>query len=193
MKVIAEESRLTQATDSALRKMQAHFGPTPERFSWRSSEAKTHFTICPEAEEFLSRIANKAWIAQVSTLEAYYEPVQDGITVARRELWETSEAFYAAIFHELVHWTGHASRLNRLTLREYQTYKNEEELIAEIGSLILFHVFAVNSPSIEAGITGWISSYSQKLGSSPWTILELTRAAENAVRHLLQTAGYDLP
>lgn len=43
-----------------------------------------------------------------------------------------------AILHELVHWSGAATRLNRLhSEQQFDTAYNREELIAEIGAVLL--------------------------------------------------------
>ncbi len=45
--------------------------------------------------------------------EPAYYPKSDRITVPAPDRFASPEAYYAAFFHELTHWTGHASRLNR--------------------------------------------------------------------------------
>ena len=44
---------------------------------------------------------------------AWYKPAADTVGMPARELFAGPEAFYATLFHELTHSTGHASRLNR--------------------------------------------------------------------------------
>ena len=45
--------------------------------------------------------------------EPAYLPAADVITMPGMDRFQSSEAYYAAFFHEMTHWTGHASRLNR--------------------------------------------------------------------------------
>ena len=51
------------------------------------------------------------------------------------------ENFYGTLFHELIHATGHESRLNRKTLIENDGFGgkvySEEELVAEMGAAFL--------------------------------------------------------
>lgn len=44
--------------------------------------------------------------------------------------------YYSTLFHELIHWSGDKSRLNRFDVNKmnYQQYESEE-LVAEIGSM----------------------------------------------------------
>ena len=52
--------------------------------------------------------------------------------------FDSPETFYITLFHELVHSTGHQTRLNRQTLVEGDgmggKVYSEEELVAEMGS-----------------------------------------------------------
>jgi len=54
-----------------------------------------------------------------------------------RERFETVNAYFQTLFHELTHATGHVSRLNRPTLTETGRFGSnpycKEELVAEMG------------------------------------------------------------
>ena len=45
--------------------------------------------------------------------EAYYVPSQDFISMPAFEAFKGADHFYNVAFHELTHWTGHKSRLDR--------------------------------------------------------------------------------
>jgi antirestriction protein ArdC len=45
--------------------------------------------------------------------EAYYRPGDDFISLPRFEAFKSATHFYGTAFHELGHWTGHKSRLDR--------------------------------------------------------------------------------
>ena len=45
--------------------------------------------------------------------EAYYVPSQDFISMPAFEAFKGADHFYSVAFHELTHWTGHKSRLDR--------------------------------------------------------------------------------
>ncbi|MDD4431843.1 MAG: zincin-like metallopeptidase domain-containing protein, partial [Bacteroidales bacterium] len=70
---------------------------------------------------------------------------------------------YAAFFHELTHWTGHASRLNRPGITEPIRFGSErysrEELTAEMGAAFLCAMTGTDVPVAEnqaAYIAGWL-------------------------------------
>ncbi len=72
--------------------------------------------------------------------KAYYKPATDLVMMPHPQQFESSEAYYATLLHELTHATGHASRLNRPgiagTERTEALYA-AEELVAEMGSAFL--------------------------------------------------------
>lgn len=70
--------------------------------------------------------------------EAYYEPLADRITIPPAHLFSGMDHYYATLAHELSHWTGHASRLDRdLKNRFGSAGYATEELVAELSSAIL--------------------------------------------------------
>ena len=55
-------------------------------------------------------------------------------------MFENAESYYSTLFHELIHSTGHESRLDRPELTESKHESKEysiEELTAEMGSCFL--------------------------------------------------------
>lgn len=80
----------------------------------------------------LPRIKWGTWAAYYPKLDIIELPTPKRFN-GRKE-----DHFYATFFHELVHWTGHRSRLNRKLPARFgdKTYAFEE-LVAEIGSAFL--------------------------------------------------------
>jgi antirestriction protein ArdC len=57
---------------------------------------------------------------------------------------EPTEAYYSTLFHELIHWTGHWSRLGRNLSGRFGTHDYAmEELVAELGAAYLCAEFLV--------------------------------------------------
>src|ERR1700739_881015 len=90
--------------------------------------------------------------------EAYYVPSQDFISIPAFAGFKGADHFYNVAFHELTHWTGHKSRLdrdlkNRFGSRNYAA----EELIAELGAAFLCAEFGFDGDVRNAGyIASWI-------------------------------------
>jgi antirestriction protein ArdC len=90
--------------------------------------------------------------------EAYYVPSHDFISMPAFQAFKGADHFYNVIFHELTHWTGHKSRLdrdlkNRFGSRDYAA----EELVAELGAAFLSAEFGFDGDVRNAGyIATWI-------------------------------------
>lgn len=70
--------------------------------------------------------------------KAYYSPSRDEICLPMVEQFISPEAYVATSCHELAHWTGHESRMNRDFSGSFGTQKYaKEELRAEISSFML--------------------------------------------------------
>jgi antirestriction protein ArdC len=90
--------------------------------------------------------------------EACYIPSQDFISMPAFAGFKGADHFYNVSFHELTHWSGHKSRLdrdlkNRFGSRNYAA----EELIAELGAAFLGAEFGFDGDVRNAGyIASWI-------------------------------------
>jgi len=70
---------------------------------------------------------------------AFYRPSTDSVHMPPFETFRNADAYYATLAHELTHWTGHNSRLNR-SFGEHRFGSNayaQEELVAELGAAFL--------------------------------------------------------
>lgn len=92
---------------------------------------------------------------------ACYSPAIDVVTMPEMNRFTTAPAYYATLFHELAHATGHASRLNRIV--ETATFGDheyaQEELVAEMTAAFLCAHCGIDSPTLDnsaAYIDGWI-------------------------------------
>ncbi|WP_439698138.1 ArdC family protein [Mucilaginibacter sp. AW1-7] len=70
--------------------------------------------------------------------EAYYNPGKDFIKLPAQKQFDSAAKYYATLLHELGHWSGHESRLNRDMGGKFGTEAYaKEELRAEIASLMI--------------------------------------------------------
>ena len=118
----------------------------------------------------------------------YFSPAQNFIHMLHREQFTgtatatATECFYSTMLHELVHWSGHKSRLDRLDLKNKHGY-GVEELIAEIGSAILCTNLGVSTqpqPDHAQYISGWL----QALKGDKSYIFKAAAQAQKAVDFL---------
>jgi antirestriction protein ArdC len=91
--------------------------------------------------------------------EAYYRPGDDFISLPRFEAFKSAAHFYGVTFHELGHWTGHRSRLDRdLRNRFGEKAYAAEELVAELCAGFLCAEFSIDGDLRHSGyIASWIS------------------------------------
>jgi antirestriction protein ArdC len=92
--------------------------------------------------------------------EAYYVPSKDFISLPAFDAFKGADWFYNTAFHELTHWTGNKSRLDRdLAKRFGQSARDyaAEELVAELGAAFLDAEFGFDGDTRNAGyIASWI-------------------------------------
>lgn len=77
-------------------------------------------------------------IKEVGQEQAYYSPSKDEIVLPLRESFKDHESFLSTALHEMIHSTGHESRLNRDNGNMFGSPEYaKEELVAELGSVFL--------------------------------------------------------
>lgn len=77
---------------------------------------------------------------------AFYSPKLDYVSIPEKKYFISEEKYYSTLFHEIIHWTGSENRLNR-NLKGSDDIKSysQEELIAEMGSMLICLQFGINS------------------------------------------------
>jgi HK97 family phage prohead protease len=119
--------------------------------------------------------------------EAFFSPSGDHIQMPPFEMFKSPEQYYGTLMHELTHWTGGASRINRKTIKDYAKNKKiraSEELIAEMGSSFLLAALGI-SPQVRTDhvvyIKGWISN----LKDDPGAFIKALKEAQTAADYIL--------
>ena len=120
-----------------------------------------------------------AQIAHDQADRAFYSRSEDSIHLPPKDAFNDAAGYYGTALHELAHWTGHPSRLNRPTLTEsYQfgdTNYAREELRAELASVFLAAQRGIpHDPEQHAAYVGsWITALKRDKN-------EIFRAAHDA-------------
>jgi antirestriction protein ArdC len=91
---------------------------------------------------------------------ACYSPTFDHIRMPHLADFTDANQFYATVFHELTHWTGHKSRCDRnLSGRFGNPDYAFEELVAELGAAFLAQDYGLNGELRHAGYIGhWLKA-----------------------------------
>ncbi len=115
---------------------------------------------------------------------AFYRPVTDRIHLPHKHQFETPDRYYATALHELGHWTGHESRLNRDLVHPFgsEGYAREE-LRAEIASMLLGHELGIgHDPGQHAA---YVASWIKALEEDPTEIFRAAADAEKIQDYVL--------
>jgi antirestriction protein ArdC len=119
--------------------------------------------LSDDAEAFISKLqANKGLILNHDKKNtASYSPSKDTVTMPLIEWFKNETKYYSTLFHELIHWTGHESRLNRFKTVMSGTSKEEyafEELVAEMGAMLVYFDYNFKEEFINSLVylKGWL-------------------------------------
>jgi antirestriction protein ArdC len=113
---------------------------------------------------------------------AFFRPSTDEIVLPSRERFTQSADFYATGLHELTHWSGAKSRLNRPQRHRFGSEDYAfEELIAELGCSFLMASLGVTG---EVQHESYIASWLQKLHNDKKYIFKAASAASKAHQYL---------
>lgn len=109
-----------------------------------------------------------------------YNFVLDRVTIPPPEAFTSREDYQATLAHELVHWTGHSSRLAREYGKRFgdQAYA-VEELTAELGAAFLCAAHGVR-PSARNDHAAYLASWVSVLRAEPMVLWSVASAAQKA-------------
>jgi antirestriction protein ArdC len=116
-------------------------------------------------EVFISNIISKGLDLRFAVKDvAFYSPSLDYVQLPNKDLFFSPSKYYSTLFHEIIHWTGHAERLNReMKGHNDQESYSFEELIAEMGAMLCSLHFGIMEEFINSVryLKGWASRNSQ--------------------------------
>lgn len=116
---------------------------------------------------------------------AFYVPSKDEIHLPSKTAFPTASRYYATVLHELGHWSGHESRLNRDLSSQYGTESYaREELRAELASYFLSAKTGI--PHDPAQHAAYIQSWINILQNDHNEIFRAAKEAEKMTEYVLQ-------
>lgn len=119
---------------------------------------------------------------------AYYTPMWDEITVPMLSQYKEKEEYYSTLFHEMVHSTGHSTRLNReegMGNKFASHAYSREELVAELGSAMLCTNIKIDTEVAFKNSVAYIKGWASKLKEDTKAIVWAASRAEKAARYIL--------
>lgn len=116
--------------------------------------------------------------------KAFYQPHSDNIHLPPKQAFTSESRYYATAVHELGHWTGHETRLNRDLRNTFGTGEYaREELRAELASYFTCSQLGLaHDPDQHASyINSWVNVLQQDFNE----IFRAARDAEHISEYLL--------
>ena len=140
----------------------------------------------PELKAFFA--ATGAVIVSTADPRAYYDPRSDRIHMPPIRTFHSMAGYYATLAHEAVHWSGAANRLDRLARFADRSAYAFEELIAELGNVMLCAELGL-TPDFEQS-AAYVESWLKALRDDRRAIFRAAAEAQKAVDYLRDLAGH---
>jgi antirestriction protein ArdC len=121
--------------------------------------------------------------------KAYYAPKDDYISLQPMQTFKRASGYYATLFHEMTHATGHEKRLGRFNSKDYhrpfgcEDY-SKEELIAELGSAFLCAEAGIDNSELDNS-AAYIQSWLKALKNDKRLLIAASGLAAKAARYIL--------
>lgn len=130
------------------------------------------FNPVAEAEAIINGWANKPKIINNSEGRAYYSPSRDNVVMPMPTTFVDNDSYYKTLFHELVHSTGHESRLNRKAIAGGVSHfgnsaYSQEELVAESGAMMLTGIANLSPKDNETNSQAYINAWVKGVKETP--------------------------
>jgi antirestriction protein ArdC len=131
-------------------------------------------------EEFIA--ATGANYSETGGDRAFYSPSHDRVCMPTFESFNSAASYYATAFHELGHWTGSKSRLDREFGKRFgdRAYA-AEELVAELTAAFLCAEFSIDG---ELRHSGYIENWIALLKDDPRAFFTAASAAQKAADYM---------
>jgi antirestriction protein ArdC len=145
------------------------------------------FNPIEKAEEIISGYTDIPTLKH-DRQSAYYNPKEDFINMPQKNTFTSVEEYYSTLFHEMGHSTGHATRLNRKGITEYDFFGSheysKEELVAEFTSCYLCGEAGILK-SVQDNSVAYIQSWMKKLKEDKKLIIGACSKAKKATEYIL--------
>lgn len=139
------------------------------------------FDPIPACEQFM---LNSGAIITHGGDSAFFAPSVDKINLPNKSAFDSEANYYATAFHELIHWSGAKTRLNRdLSGRFGNPAYAFEELIAEMGAAFLCADHKIQGDLRHAG---YIDSWLKALKDDNKAIFKAAAFSQKAADYLNQ-------
>jgi antirestriction protein ArdC len=151
-----------------------------------SAEPRSPREIVPEAEAL---IVSTGADFRIGGDQAFYVPTEDFIRIPNQTSYTDQINYYRTAFHELGHWTGHKTRLDRSLTTKFGTVDYaREELVAEMATAFVCASFGI-VPTVRHA--DYVGNWLQVLKEDARAIVKAASLASKACDFILQFKAAD--
>ncbi len=149
--------------------------------------AAENFAPIVSCEEVITKMPSPPTIVHGFS-QACYSWTKDQIRMPPRASFRSEAGYYATLYHEAVHSSGHPSRLGRKGVEEKHAFGSQEyskeELIAEIGASFLCGYTGIENETIENQVA-YIEHWRKQLAADKKLVIMAAGQAQKAVDFIL--------
>lgn len=157
--------------------------------NWKDDDIQKE--ILNIADDFIN--SSECPIHEINSETNCYIPSIDSIKVMPRKHFNSAEAFLGTLLHEMVHSTGHESRLNRVFKGGYGSRNYAiEELTAELATTFLEADLGINLDFDNKEHINYIGSWIECLKENPNILYDVCKNATIASEFLIENYNKEL-
>ena len=149
----------------------------------------THINPIETCEQIVKGYTTIPALQTNSQDKAFYHPKDDYISLQDKNTFRSAEAYYSTLFHEMIHSTGHETRLNSFDSKTYHrpfasNDYSKEELIAELGNAYLCAEAGIANTELENN-AAYIQSWLKVLKDDKKLLFSASSQAIKATKYIL--------
>ena len=152
--------------------------------------------LIPTAEAIYNNYPNSPTLEHGGS-SAHYVPSQDHVQMPNANQFFDIDSYYKTLFHELIHSTGHSSRLKRKSLVDIKRSGDElyskEELVAEIGAWYLTGLCNLDPKDSMVNSQAYINGWVKKLQEQEKEVIYAMSQALKGVELIIGKGGDKTP
>jgi antirestriction protein ArdC len=142
-----------------------------------------------KCEDIISGMKSRPDILTVNPNQPYYNKQRDYVNMPDMRQFNSSEAYYCTLYHEIAHSTGHPKRLNREGIRMESRYGTTrygvEELISEMTACFVCSKCGILAEEILSNSTSYLASWLNSIKKDKKFIFKVVADAHRAANYIL--------
>jgi len=145
-------------------------------------------SVLPDIDAVVDGYLQRTGVRIVDGPVPRYDPAADAVSMPRRPAFRSDGDYYSVLFHELVHSTGRAGRLDRDlagTLGSRSEANPREELVAEIGAALICTTLELDTDELFRNQAAFIQKYIEWMEADERLAVWAAHRAEKAADLIL--------